>query len=66
MALVRTMATLLGLCQRRADKEDDPHVDTDEWKEHIAEHYGELHAVVSEPGSRYFETEATITADGNA
>lgn len=64
MALIRTMGQLIGLCQRRADKEPDPHVDTDEWKELISEVYGELHGAVSEVGSRYFEAEATINATG--
>ena len=66
MALSRTMLQLVGLCQRRADKESDDHVDTDEWKELISEVYGELHAVVTEVGARYFETEASITATGAA
>jgi hypothetical protein len=66
MALVRTMGQLLGLCQRRADKEGDDHVDDDEWKELISEVYGEMHAAVSDTGARYFETEADITANGSA
>lgn len=66
MALIRTMGTVVGLCQRRADKETDEHVDTDEVKELISEVYGELHGAVSEVGSRYFETEDTISADGSA
>lgn len=66
MALSRTMGTLIGLCQRRADMENDDHVDSDEWKEIISEVYGELHGAVAETGARYFETEATITADGSA
>ena len=62
MALTRTLTQLIGLCQRRADKETDEHVDSDEWKELITEVYGEMHSIVSETGARYFETEADITA----
>lgn len=66
MALTRTLTQLIGLCQRRADKENDEHVDSDEWKELISEVYGEMHSIVSETGARYFETEADITATGAA
>jgi hypothetical protein len=66
MAFLRTMGTVVGQCQRRADKEPDGHVDTDEWKELIAEHYGELHAAVVGTGARVFEAEADITANGAA
>lgn len=66
MALSRTMGQLIGLCQRRADKESDEHVDSDEWKELISELYGELHGAVAQTGARYFETEATISADGSS
>lgn len=64
MAFTRTMLQLIGLCQRRADKEEDGHVDTDEWKEMISEVYGDLHSAVAKTGARYWETEATITATG--
>lgn len=64
MAFTRTMGVVVGLCQRRADKETDGQVDADEVKELIAEHYNELHAAVTEVGARYFETEADITATG--
>lgn len=66
MALTRTLTQLIGLCKRRSDKENDEHVDDDEWKELITEVYGELHSFVSETGARYFETEATISPDGSA
>ena len=66
MAFSRTMLQLIGLCQRRADKESDNHVDSDEWKELISEVYGDLHAAVAGTGARYFETEATISPTGAA
>lgn len=66
MALTRTLTQLIGLCKRRADKEDDAHIDDDEWREMISEVYGELHGAVAETGARYFEAEQTITADGSA
>lgn len=67
MAFSRTMLQLVGICQRRADKETDDHVGgeyANEWKELISEAYGELHGAVAWTGARYFETEATITATG--
>lgn len=66
MALTRTMGDLIGLCQRRSDKETEGegHIDSSEWKELISEAYGDLHGAVAETGARYFETEATITANG--
>jgi len=66
VALSRTIAQLVGLCQRRSDKETDQHVDSDEWKELISEVYGELHSTVAKTGARYFETEATISPDGSS
>lgn len=67
MALTRTMGQLVGMCQRRSDKETDGQIGTTfstEWQEMISEVYGDLHAAVAETGARYFETEATITATG--
>lgn len=67
MAFTRTIAELVGTCQRRADKATDGQVGqeyADEWKEMLSELYGELHGAVSEVGARYFETEATITPTG--
>lgn len=66
MALSRTITQLIGLCKRRSDKENDEHVDDDEWKELISEVYGELHGAVAKTGARYFETEATISPTGAA
>jgi hypothetical protein len=66
MAFTRTMSQIIGLCKRRSDKEDDLHIDDDEWKELISELYGELHGAVTETGARYFESEITFTADGSA
>lgn len=64
MARAFTLGTLVGRCQQRADKENDSHIETPEWKALISEYYGELHALIVEKGARYFETEATITATG--
>lgn len=60
------LGTLVTRCQRRADKEPDGHIQTDEWKALISEMNGELQLLVSETGYRYFETEATIAATGAA
>lgn len=67
MALTRTMGQLVGLCQRRADKEHDGQIGqtySSEWQELISEAYGQLHGAVAATGARYFETEADITATG--
>ncbi len=66
MAFTRTVGQLVELGQRRADKQTDDHVDTEDWKGFLSELYGELHAAAVDVGARYFETEATITATGAA
>lgn len=66
MAFTRTVGQIVELGQRRADKQTDDHVDTEDWKGYFSELYGELHAVAVDAGARYFETEATITATGAA
>lgn len=58
------MSTLIGRCKRRADRENDDHISTEEWKALIHEVYGELWSVVNETGHRYFETSTTVTATG--
>jgi hypothetical protein len=64
MAFTRTVGQLVELGQRRADKQTDDHVDTEDWKGFLSELYGEMHAAAVDVGARYFETEATITATG--
>ena len=64
MAFTRTVGQIVELGQRRADKQTDSHVDTEDWKGFLSELYGELHAAAVDVGARYFETEATITATG--
>jgi hypothetical protein len=61
-----TLATLITRCQQRADLENDGHIAAGEWKALVSEMYGELQLLVAETGMRYFETEATITANGSA
>ncbi len=58
------MSVVRGRCQRRADLEGDDHISDAEWNALISEKYGELHGIVADVGSRYFETTATITATG--
>lgn len=53
-------------CKRRADKENDDHIGTSEWKALISEQYGDLYSVVAGTGLRYFETTSTITTTGVA
>jgi hypothetical protein len=61
MALALTMGTLVSRCSQRASEgEGDSNVEGPEVKSIISEYYGELHALVSDKGARYFETEATL------
>jgi hypothetical protein len=64
MARNIALSVLVTRCLRRANKETDPNVEPYETKALISELYGEMHAAVAETGSRYFETEATITTTG--
>lgn len=59
-----TLDTLVTRCKQRCDLENDSHISDSEWKSLISEMVGELQLVVSETGMRYFETEASITANG--
>jgi hypothetical protein len=59
------MSDLVTRCQRRADKENDDHIASAEWKSIISEAYGELCTEVSGTGLRYFETSYSFPADGS-
>ncbi len=60
------MGTLVARCKRRADLENDDHIDPEEWLELVSEAYGELFSIVAGTGLRYFETAATLVTDGAA
>ncbi len=61
------MGDLVSRCQLRADKANDDHIATAEWKSLISEVYGhDIHSVVSETGLRYFEFTETLTTTGAA
>lgn len=64
MALSLTLGSLVTLCRQRCDDEGNELLDNPEYKSLVTEVYGELHALVSEKGANYFQTEATITATG--
>lgn len=66
MPRIFTVAQLIDRGQKRADKENDDQIDAPEWKENLSAVYGELYEIVAESGLRYYEKEATITADGSA
>jgi hypothetical protein len=70
MARIVTLETLVTRCLRRGNREiatgPDPGIEPGEAKALVSSMYGEMHAVVSETGARYFEVEATITATGAA
>ncbi|MCA1833041.1 MAG: hypothetical protein LC750_10020 [Actinobacteria bacterium] len=60
MASSVSVGTLVGRMKRRANRDGDNQLDDTEWKELLGEKYEELHALVSEKGSRYFETEVDV------
>lgn len=60
MSMPITLGTLITRCRQRADRDVDEQIDDTEYKHLISEKYGELHALVSEKGARYFETEVTL------
>lgn len=66
MALTFTLGALVRRCQQRANKlaAEDGQIQTGEWKEMVSEYYADMHATVTANRARYFETEATITANG--
>ncbi len=61
------MGTLIERCQRRADKENNDHIDGPEWRALISEVWGsDLFQVVADTGLRYFETSADLLTTGVA
>lgn len=61
MARLATMLTLVTRARQRWGSEGDQQLDDPEVKSLISDYYGELHALVSDKGARYFETEATLS-----
>lgn len=60
------MSDLVLRCQRRADMEFGGPIQIPEWKALISEQYAQLYGTVVKAGMRYFETTATINANGAA
>lgn len=61
------MGTLIERSKRRADKENDDHISTAEWRALISEVWGaDVFQVVADSGLRYFEYTATLTTTGAA
>ena len=58
------MTIAIARCKRRAGLEGDGSVTDADWQEAISEMYGELHGIVADAGGRYYETEASIAANG--
>jgi len=58
------LGSLKTRARQRGVAEGDGSIDPIELAALISEYYSELHALVSDKGARYFETEATITANG--
>ncbi len=66
MARSFTVAQLISRGTKRADAEGDDHISSTEWKENLSTVYAELYSIIVDSGARYYETEATIAADGSA
>lgn len=58
------MSDLVLRCQRRADMEFSGPIQVPEWKALISEQYAQLYGTTVKAGLRYFESTATITANG--
>lgn len=65
MARVFTVGQLLTRARQRTEQEDSDFVTDAELQAILSTGYGELYSMLVEGGGRYFETEATITADGS-
>ena len=66
MARALAMSVIVQRAQRRCDRENDGSISTAEWKAMASEVYGELCAEINDTCCRYFETEATLAANGAA
>lgn len=60
------MSVLITRCKQRVDLENNGHIEDPEWRALISEVYGEAYGIAARGGSRYFESEYTITATGAA
>lgn len=58
------MSDIVLRCKRRADLEGQTVIGDPEWKALISEQYGQMYAIVVKSGMRYFESSATLTANG--
>src|SRR4051812_36500841 len=58
------MSDIVLRCKRRADLEGQTVIGDPEWKALISEQYGQMYAIVVKSGMRYFESSATIAANG--
>lgn len=56
-----TIANLITRVRQAADLESDTHVSDAEMQTRLSETVGELHALVSDQGLNYFQSEATIS-----
>lgn len=66
--MARNLTTLQLVDRARvlADAENREHISLANWKEFLSVAWGELATMLSDAGLRYFESEDTITTDGNA
>lgn len=65
MARSFTVLQLVTRAKYAADMENQSFISDTEWKTYLSTAYAELYAILVESGMRYFESEDTITADGN-
>jgi hypothetical protein len=61
-----TMLAIRDRCKQLADLENSSTPSDAMWNGFASQKFGELHGVVCDTGSRYFETSSTITATGAA
>lgn len=66
MARTFTLLSLVTRCQQRCDLENSEIIGAAEWKSLVSLAYAELYSILVASGMRYFETTATVTADGSA
>lgn len=60
MAFAVTLGEIVSSCQQLGNQPNAEQLDVPEWKAHVSSYYGRIHTLVSEVGSRYFETTATV------
>lgn len=61
-----TLGSLVSRCQQRGDQESSDFIPASEIKGYLSTAYGELYSILVASGMRYFETEQSISTNGQA